>query len=253
MLLSEDVDSQEPDSTWSQLLQSLGGYGSWRENAELCRNLHNKLSHFSSKHVNTAEHMEVVLYSLSRGYWLMEAAMEWEKPYAGKEPTSAQSVSVLRGLQLRLAMAYNAFELIAMALMQPDRTLSPEIIGSFVQKCQLRASADPISPPNKNRAVLKQWLDGSAIARKKGEEGEALLEFLGLKRGDRTLFQSWVLAEIPVNNWDRRILLAKALRNMSAHGALSASKVGELGLRQAFEVLPESLSEVVHAALQQLL
>jgi hypothetical protein len=180
----------------------------------------------------------------------MKAAMEWEKPYAGKEPTSAQSISVLRGLQLRLAMAYNAFELIVMALMQPNRTLSPEIIGGFVQKCELRASTDPISPPNKNRVVLKQWLDSSEI---EGKEGEALLEFLGLRGGDRTLFQSWVLAESPVNTWDERLLLAKALRNMSAHGALSASKVGELGLRQAFEVLPESLSEVVHAALQQLL
>jgi hypothetical protein len=59
MLLSEEVDSQESDSTWSQLLQSLGGYGNWRDNSEICTNLHSKLSHFSSEHADTAEHMEV--------------------------------------------------------------------------------------------------------------------------------------------------------------------------------------------------
>jgi hypothetical protein len=70
-----------------------------------------------------------------------------------------------------------------------------------------------------------------------------------LRYGDRKMFQSWVLAKSPVEAWDKSILLAKALRNMSAQGALSASKVEELGLRQAFAVLPDHLSEVVHIAL----
>ncbi|MBI4780923.1 MAG: hypothetical protein HY785_06320 [Oscillatoriophycideae cyanobacterium NC_groundwater_1537_Pr4_S-0.65um_50_18] len=242
---------QESDSVWSQLLQNFGGYGGWRNNSELCTKLHTKLNSFSSKHIDSAEHVEIVLYSLSRGYWLMKAALDWENPYAGKEPISPLSVSMLRGLQWRLVMAYNAFELICVALMQ-SKTLSPKIISDFVQKCQLKEYADPITSPNKDRAGLKQWLDSSVIT-DEGTEGEALLDFLGLRCGDRKMFQSWVLAESPVDTWDGSILLAKALRNMSAHGALSASKVGELGLRQPLAVLPGDLSEVVHKALQQLL
>ena len=288
----EDVDSREADSPWTKLLANLGGYRNWQNNAEICTKLFNKLSHFNTEyanrvvhieevvmteHANRAEHIDVVMYSLSRGYWLMKAAMEWENPYAGKKPTSGQSISVLRGLQWRLVMAYNAFELVCIALMQPNRTLSPEIIGKFVEKFQLRLDTNAISPPSKDRAVLRKWLSSSVVSetatfvkRKKLDEveeeltiptyvdspeteGKELIEFLGLRGGDLKAFESWVLAESPVNEWDQRILLAKALRNMSAHGALSASKVGELGFRQAFEVLPANLSNVVHATLHQLL
>lgn len=246
--------SNHPSNYWTQLLQSLGGYGNWRTDAAVQTALFHKISHFSSAHRNLPEHTEVVLYSLSRGYSLNRAALEWEKPYAGKLPTGTQDAAWLRGLQWRLVMSYNAFELVCVALMQPPQTLTPEVIKAFVQKCDLKAYPTPIASPDQQRAGIQQWLDQAVPI---GVQGQTLLDFLGLRAGDRKAFQAWALPqkakENPITNWDQAILLAKALRNMSAHGSLSATKIRALGLRQAFETLPQNLADVINAAIGQLI
>lgn len=246
--------ANSPSANWTQLLQSLGGYGNWRTDATVQTALFHKISYFSPAHRNQPEHTEVVLYSLSRGYSLNQAALEWEKPYAGKVPTGTQDTSWLRGLQWRLVMSYNAFELVCVALMQPSQTLTPEMIKAFVQKCGLPPYATTIASPDQQRAGIQQWLEQSIPT---GARGYALLDFLGLRAGDRKAFQAWVLPKTaagnPVRDWDQAILLAKALRNMSAHGSLSATKIRELGLRQAFEILPQNLAAVIDVAIGKLI
>lgn len=246
--------SNNPSNNWTQLLQSLGGYGNWRTDAAVQTALFQKISYFSLAHRNRPEHTEMVLYSLSRGCSLNRAALEWEKPYAGKAPTRSQDTAWLRGVQWRLVMSYNAFELVCVALMQPPQTLTPEVIKAFVQKCNLKTYTTPIASPNQQRAGIQQWLDQSVPA---GVQGNALLDFLGLRAGDRKAFQAWALPqkakENPIVAWDQAILLAKALRNMSAHGSLSASKIRELGLRQAFEILPRNLADVIDTAIGKLI
>lgn len=255
--------THDPSNCWTQLLQSLGGYGNWRTDATVQTALFHKISYFSSAHRNRPEHTEVVLYSLSRGYSLSRAALEWEKPYAGKVPTGTQDTAWLRGLQWRLVMSYNAFELVCLALTCPppspqpptpsSQPLTPDIIKAFVQKCGLPAYATPIESPNRQRAGIQQWLDQTAPVE---AQGNALLTFLGLRHGDRKAFQAWALPSSgnhPITDWDQAILLAKALRNMSAHGSLSATKTRDLELRQAFETLPQNLADVINAAIGKLI
>lgn len=243
-----------PTDNWTRLLQSLGGYGNWRTDATVQTALFQKISSFSSAHRNQPEHTEGVLYSLSRGYSLNQAALEWEKPYAGKAPTGTQDASWLRGIQWRLVMSYNAFELVCVVLMQPPQALTPDAMRAFVQKCDLPPYSTPIPSPNQQRAGIQQWLDQSAPT---GVKGSALLDFLGLRAGDRRTFQAWAMPqkaqENPITDWEQAIRLAKALRNMSAHGSLSATKIRELGLRQAFEILPQNLAVVINSAIGKLI
>ncbi|MEH1832888.1 MAG: hypothetical protein V7L29_12595 [Nostoc sp.] len=56
----------------------------------------------------------------------------------------------------------------------------------------------------------------------------------------------------PVSNWVEAVRLAKALRNATAHGALSASKVKDWGLQKPLLALSDNLAEIVVAAMQKL-
>ncbi len=56
-----------------------------------------------------------------------------------------------------------------------------------------------------------------------------------------------------VSSWTDAVRLAKALRNATAHGALSATKVKQWGLENAIFTLSDNLGELVVAGLRKLM
>src|SRR5262249_23132983 len=78
------------------------------------------------------------------------------------------------------------------------------------------------------------------------------LEFLGLDGEDAQSIYRWLADRQPVVSWASGLGLAKALRNATASGALSASKVKEWKLQAAFGTLVEDLGTVTAAALTRL-
>ena len=100
--------------------------------------------------------------------------------------------------------------------------------------------------------VIEAPRTGKAIARWIDEEGgDAILDFLGVNRTDRDTLKTWLLKEQAIADWSSMALLAKALRNATAHGALSASTAKELGLQAALEKLPTLPQDFAHGALRQ--
>ena len=238
-------------SVWARFLNDIGDCGRWRTDSQLLTNIGEKIGYFDDGHSHSVEHVDLVMYAISRGYSLMRAVEDWDSPFVGALPQSRQDVSVLRGIQWRLFMAYNAFEIIYETLMSQRWASFSARADAFQRNCKLPAYSPTLASPGKDRAVLRRWLDESISS--SDSEGDALLEFLGLNRGgDRTVFKLWLIGEQPVASWTEALTLSKALRNMSAHGALSASKVGELGLRPALETLTENLRDATYGAIRVL-
>lgn len=236
-------------SAWTKILKNTGGFRAWNTDPVACTTLYRKLKYFSPNHRNTKEHIEVVMYSLARGYALMKAAKTWQDPFVGAVPTSPTSTSALRGIQWRLVMAYNAFEIVCLALKSHEGGLSHPMITDFVRSCRLGTPPTPLKPPARDRSGLKAWLEKTTL---RGAEGDALIAFLGYRREDATVIRDWIVKGSPIATWEKAVMLAKALRNTSAHGSLSASKVASFGLREAMEALPDHLSTVMDAALEKL-
>lgn len=237
-------------NNWSAFLESLQGYGGWRDNPEVFDDLSVRLQRFTPSHEQTLEHIEVVMHSLARGYALMSAVADWENPYVGTVPTHSQSASSFRGIQWKLVMAYNAFEIIFEALMPGQYSSFSQRVTDFIQTIDLPNLESQMTPPDGERAVFQRWL-GEAEDLQRGPS-EELLDFLGLRNRDRKLFQGWLMGDILVDTWADEIALAKALRNMTAHGALSANKLREFGLVEPVATLTNILQEVVSAVILSL-
>lgn len=246
---------------WLDLLKKLGGYGSWCENSDMHRLMVGALRQFDLEDTLDAsqgyEQIDLVMVAISRGRSLMEAVADWEKPVVGAEPATSQDSAYMRGAQWRLVMAYNAFEIVCFALMQGKYANVEQRFAKFVACCNAGDYRRNIESPKRERAVIKQWLDIPLSSQEEptvnqtGQESY-LLDFLGLYSGDRKVFERWFLKSECVDTWEGALLLAKALRNMTAHGALSATKVREFGLKNGIEELTIVLSELVSCAIGRL-
>jgi hypothetical protein len=69
----------------------------------------------------------------------------------------------------------------------------------------------------------------------------------------KKIIESWLVKSTPISSWVEAARLAKALRNATAHGALSATKVRQWGLENGLLVLSDNLGEIVVAGLRKLL
>jgi hypothetical protein len=83
-------------------------------------------------------------------------------------------------------------------------------------------------------------------------KNEKILDFLNVGRGDRNVLKSWILEKKTINDLPTAIALAKALRNATAHGALSAKKCEDLKLSDTIKELPRILFETSESVFMKL-
>ena len=192
-----------------------------------------------------AKEKDRLYYSITRGQALLEQAVGWRDdapsapgPRAGKDgPTALQ-----RGLQWRLCMAWAGFETWMKGLLAKENAkLEPGILAKWSMGLP---AFDAIEAPRTGKAIAR-WIDE--------EGGDAILDFLGVNRTDRETLKTWLLKGQAIADWASMALLSKALRNATAHGALSASTAKQLGLQAALEELPTLLQDFAHGALRQYL
>jgi hypothetical protein len=201
------------------------------------------------RHPAAPEHLHTVIVALSKGTALVKAALAWEEASAGPEATRSRSLtSRARGEQWRLVMAYGALETVFEALLSPHPRFPSYYQGAkhFSDLCALPGYA-PLDAPSQDRGKLAQWLKTEVAS-----DEHPMVCFLGLKNGDAGIFRDWVIEGRSVDSWPAALLLAKALRNATAHGALSATKVHEWGLRDALDTLCINLGELTAGALRRL-
>jgi hypothetical protein len=126
-------------------------------------------------------------------------------------------------------MGWGGFEVLVKSLCFSPRKggLKPEMVDLVLTPLVLPVFR-PTCPPKRRLKKLEAWLDRGATA-----DRHTILAFLGLDRGDAAIVESWLIQGQPTACWAESVRLAKAIRNCSAHGALSAAKVREWGLRPA--------------------
>jgi hypothetical protein len=216
-----------------------------------CTNIHQRLLYFNKSHLDDSDYIDDVVQSLSRGFYLTKSAMQWHEPAIGHSlDGNPNDTHKARGVQWRLVMAYGGFETTTKTLLKMGRGgLRPEALRDFTNKCSLPTYTS-LPSPKIARANLDKWLKKPPATRT-GQT--ALIDFLSLDRGDAQIVEAWIVESADVSSWAEAVRLAKALRNATAHGALSATKVKQWGLENAMLTLSDNLSELVVAGLRKLI
>jgi hypothetical protein len=159
------------------------------------------------------------------------------------------STANARGIQWQLVMAYGGFESVTKTLMnlrENKSGLTLAHVEYFTSKCNNLPPYIPLEAPDTTRKNLDKWLTKSSGT------GKELLDFLGVERGDRNQIKDWLVNSNQIEDWANATMLAKALRNTTAHGALSPTKVEEWGLKPAMKILVKNLGDLVVVGLQTL-
>ncbi|HLO84100.1 MAG TPA: hypothetical protein VK203_03665 [Nostocaceae cyanobacterium] len=227
---------------WEKLENSFRPDNSWKDNPK-CSEIHQKLLYFAANHTHSPEHIDKVIKCLFRGVRLTEEAINWYEPSIGRKTSS--KIHKLRGFQWRLVIAYSGFEITTKALMNHfSRQTSPEIISNFIQKCNL-PNYNSLTPPNpQKKDNLEKWLT---------KDEDAIAEFLGVSAGDKKIIEHWLVKSNSISSWEEAVKLAKALRNASAHGFLSAKKVADWELKPGLNTLANNLGEIMASGLKKLI
>lgn len=235
------TNSQQAWAEWHRLLKRSSGTA---DLAPVTARLH-RLSFLAQLH-KTAD-IQAVCTAFAKGHALLLAACRWKNGSIGTTPHRPNPTDRARALQWRLVMAYGGFETFTAPLLAGIP--SADKVDQLKTLCDdlPLAACPPIAAPLKQSATLKSFLTESGLA-----TGGRLTAFLGLRAGDRAGFERWLGTPGRLDTWPDALRLAKALRNATAHGSLSATKARTLGFLPAFEALPDHLSTVVEAALLKL-
>jgi hypothetical protein len=174
-----------------------------------------------------------------RGSASLHHAQKWTRPEVG--PGSEKSRRA-RGQQWRLVMAYAGFEIFAKALQGNFAAQGGSGVSDFLKKLgnfSLEKVTSPISgsPP-------------------RGKTIEELLDFLHAPRRDQELLEAWLSsaesrAGIFLQSRAEGISLARIIRNLTAHGILSASLVQRLNIPRLCDALTNTLFETSRHALSK--
>ncbi|MBN3942606.1 MAG: hypothetical protein V7L21_06470 [Nostoc sp.] len=235
-----------------ELWQFIGSYESCINDPGKCKHIHQKLSHFNQTHSDNSDHIYDVIQGLSKGFYLIKSGLEWQEPAVGHSLVDKPNdTHKARGIQWRLVMTWGGFETITKTLLlkKSNGGLKTENIKSFTVKCDLPNNYNSLNPPDSTRVNLERWLNKNPSIQGKS----ALADFLSLGNGDQEIIEHWIVKSQPVSTWVEAVRLAKALRNATAHGALSASKVKEWGLQKPLLTLSDNLAEIVVAGMQKLI
>ncbi|MCX6973259.1 MAG: hypothetical protein NTZ94_02970 [Verrucomicrobia bacterium] len=210
---------------------STSGYANFIANWKSKKPVSLALSRFIPDVLSDSE-VTTHVHGVIRGHELLRSAKGWTRPTIGSGPSAE-----CRGLQWRLVMAYNGIELLIKSLIRKANARGIEEADLItVFKIITLPNFEPIRPPSLSRKNLAVWLDNL--------EHEAVLSFLKTEKGDKNLMRSWLLNQQPVTEWPSAILLSKALRNCTAHGALSPNKIEQWGLKSAFICLTKLLFSI---------
>jgi hypothetical protein len=241
------------DKTTKSLWDKIGRFGSWTSDPEKRKYIHEKLQYFNATHSDDNEHITDIFMSLPSGYNLLKSALEWESPKIGKESlpykvgNKLRETHIVRGIQWKLVIAHGGFETIVKTLMNDQsRGFQPSTIQQFIGICDL-PKYNSLKPPI-GTYKLDLWLNKPVAE----NEDNAIITFLGLENRDAKIIKNWIIDSQEIDSWDKVVQLSKALRNATAHGALSATKVFDWDLADKMEIITENLGEIAIAGLNKL-
>ncbi|MDF5736093.1 MULTISPECIES: hypothetical protein [unclassified Nostoc] len=240
------------EDVWRELWYFLGSHESWINDPAKCKDIQRRLSYFNQTHSDNSDHICDIIQALSKGFYLIKSGLEWEEPAIGHNcEDKPNDTHKARGIQWQLVMTWGGFETIIKTLLltKGNGGLNTKSIKDFTVQCDLANNYNPLNPPKSTRVNLERWLNKDPSI----EGTSALTDFLSLGKGDQEIIEHWIVKSQPVSNWVEAVRLAKALRNATAHGAFSATKVKEWGLQKPLLTLSDNLAEIVVAGMQKLI
>lgn len=179
------------------------------------------------------------IHGIIRGHEMVSQAKLWAEPTIGPGKTAPA-----RGRQWRLVMAYGGLELLVKSLSATKGNgLDEKILSDLFGKLAL-PPFEALKAPSPEKSSLKEWIEE--------EDASDVLDFLRMGNGDRARFDTWLTKQQPVESWVEGVLLAKALRSATVHGALSPTKVMEWKLNETFTRLTEDILRIDEAFFESL-
>ena len=193
------------------------------------------------------------LAAIARGYALMRAAHLDFKPAMGRYATECgpSRLDTVRGLQWRLVLSVAGFEMFLRGRIgQKDKKLKIwKLVKLAIRYVSLEPPPPPMTPPPNRRkgrsTKLESWLDDIPLPTR----AVRFAEFFGLNEFEEPVLLGWLRGARKPWGWEEHLQLATALRNVTAHGALSAKKARELRMGRAFDSLPCILLDFAAATL----
>ena len=251
MTFDDAVAFESLDRSWGEFMRILRHVPRRPPDENASKSLADRLNRFGAHHPPDRFHIEASLDSICRAVPLLLAAAKWRNPIAGKCTTefeSATSADRARGEQWRLVMAYGGFETLVKVVFNGSKRggLGPNDFRKLQDRCDL-PSFPSLAPPEPAMLVGETWFqrDSTGAASK-------LRRFLGISGYDAKMMEGWLLGDNTISTWPDAISLAKAFRNATAHGALSASKILEWKLASSIDLLRTSLTFVSSSILREL-
>ncbi|MEG4280824.1 hypothetical protein QUA62_25640 [Microcoleus sp. MON1_C1] len=178
------------DDGWKEVGAMAGPNESWLTDLAKCSEIKGRLSIFNPQHNEEPQHIDNVMKALSIGFHLTQAAVEWDNPVAGNT-LAKSSTAQARGIQWQLVMAYGGFESVTKTLMdlkgEKNSGLTLAHVQIFTSKCNL-PDYIPLKAPDTTSKNLEKWLTKSPTG-----TGKELLNFIGLKNGDRNKIKDWLV------------------------------------------------------------
>lgn len=241
---------QQLGDPWKRWWDFLGEEGSWREDATKRSRVHTRLLRFSSAHWDQPAWIDAVVSGLARGKSLVEAGVRWADPAVGQRSNSSiTETDRFRGDQWRLVMAYGGFQTFVKALMGVQRgiRLEPALVDRFIER------ARPIAYPGLPSPKVRDADLEDPFRAPLTDITHPLLVFLDLSWASTRSLYHWLVEGRSVETWTRAMRLARALRDATAHGALSASRAKQWQLRPGLRALADQIGQLVAAALAELM
>jgi len=179
------------------------------------------------------------IHGIIRGHEMVAQAKLWAEPAIGPGKTAPA-----RGRQWRLVMAYGGLELLVKSLGEvKGNGLDEKTLTGLFSRLIL-PPFEALEPPAADKSSLKEWIEE--------EDASDVLDFLKMGNGDRNRFDAWLTKRQPVKTWVDGVLLAKAFRSATVHGALSPTKVMEWKLNEALSRLTEDFFRIDEAIFERL-
>lgn len=171
-----------------------------------------------------------LILTTGRAKELIENGLMWQSPVVGGRNSESDG---FRGLQWRLIMVWGGVDLLFQELTNGKigKPLLEKVCG------QLDLPEFQSVPAPKRSSNLRYWLEDQQIFDEDPINNLMKLSSTGVK----TVFRSWLIDGHSVDRWEDAILLATGLRHASVHGAMSATKVRQWRLIDAFDRLAVDL------------
>lgn len=232
-------------ASWCKLLEGLRKAHETIETAAVAIILQARLLRFSAHHGPDPVAIKKITAALYRAVPLLQAALNWEEPAVGGKAAKRSETECLRGDQWRLVLAFSGLETLVKSLVgQKGRGgLGADHFRTVLAGCALPEYVPLEVPAHKDQA-MEDWFTAEAQ--------DDLLDFLGLDFGDAKITARWLVERRPMGDWVEGLCLAKAIRNATVHGALSASKVKEWKLGRPIRRLVDDIGTVAGAVLDRL-